>query len=752
MELNEKQEKGLEVAIKRYLDGEKCTTIAGYAGTGKAQPNDTLIPTPSGYKKLGELKIGDKVFDRLGKPTTVTGIFPQGEKEVYEVTFKDGRKTLCNDEHIFTVCTDKGEFVNKTVRQMLDSGLQKADKEWKFKIPKNEAVNYPEQKYDIDPYVIGCFLGDGCCKERQLTFSSNNEESVKEIAKLIGTDYKKNSKFNFNWTFPLKEPRYTIGEYGSRKYLVKKEQTKTLFKNYVDELCCGAESKRIPENYKRGSIEQRLSLVQGLLDTDGTISEGGGRFNIRFTSISIHLIKDLQEVVRSLGYEASISIDNRKEKYRTNVCYTLSINMPNEEKYLMFRLSTKRKIAEKAKAFHKRRDYSKIGIVDIQDLHYKTEMTCIMVDNKEHLYLTNDFIVTHNTSLVKFIINALNVNPDRVCYASFTGQAAEVLRKKGNSNAMTLHKLLYDTIPLPNGGFLRKPKLDIGYDIAVIDEVSMVPKTLMDLLFSHPCYVICLGDPFQLPPINKNEDNHLLDNPDIFLDQIMRQEEDSEIIRLSMNIREGKPIHYFNGKNVKVLPKTSVNTGMLTWADQILVATNKERIRYNNYVRSLLNKGPEPEDGDKVICLHNYWDNINTNGDPLINGTIGILRHPEARKVYFPRFIRPDNPSFDVINADIETEGGIYHNMNLDRKMILTGEKCCDGKISYQLGRLKPKIGERVPKEFAYGYAVTVHKAQGSQWDKVLVLEESFPFGRTEHARWLYTSITRAVDKVVLIR
>ena len=360
---------------------------------------------------------------------------------------------------------------------------------------------------------------------------------------------------------------------------------------------------------------------------------------------------------------------------------------------------------------------------------------------------------TGKSTLVKFIIEALGVEKSKVCYATFTGKAAEVLRKKGNRNACTLHRLLYDHVPLPAGGFLRKPKPAIEYDVVVIDEISMAPKSLVDVLFKHKCYVICLGDPFQLPPVDKDEDNHLLDNPHIFLDQIMRQEEDSEIIQLSMAIREGKPIPDMDGVNVKVMSKDALSTGMLTWADQVLVGTNKERIKYNNWMRTLYgHTSALPEEGDKIICLRNYWEDYSNMGDPLVNGSIGILHCPEEGRVDFPRWVKAPKHYFDVITADFETEDGTYRSLNLDKNMLMTGEKCCDWRVSYQLGKLKNKIGDVIPKEFAYGYAITTHKAQGSEWDKVLVLEERFPFDKTEHARWLYTAVTRASEKLVLLR
>lgn len=359
---------------------------------------------------------------------------------------------------------------------------------------------------------------------------------------------------------------------------------------------------------------------------------------------------------------------------------------------------------------------------------------------------------TGKTTLVKFIIDALDVDKSKVAYASFTGKAAEVLRKKGNPNAMTLHRLLYDSMPRAAGGFYRKPKPKLDYTIVVVDEISMVPKTLIDLLFTHKVYVICLGDPGQLPPIDKNEDNHLLDHPHVFLEEIMRQAAESEIIQLTMKIRNNEPIDYMQGNEIQVLPQNELSTGMLLWADQVLTATNARRLTLNAQIRALLGRGPEPEDGDKVICLRNYWDDSNTEGDPLVNGTIGTIINNFRTWREIPRFVKSDIRKFDVVCCDFVTDEGMFVMTEIDRLMLMTGMKCCDWRLSYKLGQLKQRYGEIVPKEFAYGYAMTYWKAQGSEWDKVLVIEESFPFDKEEHARALYTAATRASDKLVIIK
>ena len=374
--------------------------------------------------------------------------------------------------------------------------------------------------------------------------------------------------------------------------------------------------------------------------------------------------------------------------------------------------------------------------------------------NHEKYTVIAGFAGTGKSTLVRFIIEALDVDDSKVCYATFTGKAAQVLLKKGNKNVVTLHKLLYDSIPRPAGGFMRIPKKSLDYSVVVVDEVSMAPKTLMDLLFKHNVYVICLGDPFQLPPIEKDEDNHLLDNPHIFLDEIMRQAAESEIIRLTMDIREGKTLNISKGNQVHIIPKGALTTGMYDWSDQILVATNLTRHAINDQIREIKGFGKDPCDGDKIICLRNYWDIFSEDGqgDPLVNGTIGILKNPQATHIYVPPYAY--NPGkINVLSGEFVSEmGNDYGLLNMDPKIIRGGESELEWRDKYKLGKLKERIGDVIPKEFAYGYAITCHKAQGSEWDKVLVIEEDFPRVKLEHARWLYTAATRAVDKLVIRR
>lgn len=358
---------------------------------------------------------------------------------------------------------------------------------------------------------------------------------------------------------------------------------------------------------------------------------------------------------------------------------------------------------------------------------------------------------TGKSTLVKFIISALNLQPEDVAYVTFTGKAASVLRHKGCPNAMTAHKLLYFSKRMPNGRFVFKPRptLEGNYSLIVVDEISMLPNDLWELLLSHKKHVIALGDPFQIPPIDKKADNHVLDKPHIFLDEIMRQATESEIIRLTMDIRDYKAPEYFKGEEIQVLRPHEVVDGMYHWADQIICATNRKRHEINNYMRQAAGRGIEPESGDKIICCRNCWDKVDMTGDnALVNGTIGTLGEFAAGFQSYPIFGFPEVP---VMHAQILTTDGVFEEVVMDYQALKEGKPFLTSEQAYQIYR-RPDLKNLEPVEFNYGYAITGHRAQGSEWDKVLVFEEKFPFDKEEHARWLYTAATRASEKLVLVR
>lgn len=361
------------------------------------------------------------------------------------------------------------------------------------------------------------------------------------------------------------------------------------------------------------------------------------------------------------------------------------------------------------------------------------------------------------STLVTFIIAALGVDPhEDVAYVAFTGKAATVLAQKGCPNAITAHKLLYDACQQPDGSYIFIPKeeLDKNFKVIVVDEVSMLPVGMWKQLLSHHVYVLALGDPFQLPPISKNDDNHILDHPHVFLDEIMRQAQESEIIRFSMHVREGKSVSSYqaDNKEVMILSPKDLYKDVYLWADQVLCATNEKRTEINALFREYRGFGVEPEIGDKIIGLHNRWEFCSRDGKdmPLTNGTIGTITSFRKRSIWLPQYVSSFPYLYMYTNMDAE-DGSIFKNIPIDYPYLKTGQRTLTDRQLMMMKKSK-RFPYGPPYDFAYAYAITYWKAQGSQWDKVLALEEGHPFDRETHLKAIYTAITRASKKLVWVK
>jgi exodeoxyribonuclease-5 len=365
--------------------------------------------------------------------------------------------------------------------------------------------------------------------------------------------------------------------------------------------------------------------------------------------------------------------------------------------------------------------------------------------NKEPYTCIAGYAGTGKSTLVQFIIGALNLHPEDVCYVAYTGKAAQVLRTKGCPNAMTAHKLLYKSIRKDDGSYVHIPHDNIfPYALIVVDEVSMLPKVMWELLLRHRRHVIALGDPGQLPPVAA-EQHKVLESPHIFLDEIMRQEEESEIIRLTMDIRAGKPLMPQMGQEVRIVDKDELlQDGFLTWADQILVGKNNTRQSINRFIRKALfgTDNPDPIIGDRIICLHNEWGCVNETGDALVNGLSGTISGLEWT------FENPWMKKTPILTFQPDFEGaGEFENLEVDYRIFHENLPTVT-KENYK--QIPPWYH---PKQFDYAYAITCHKSQGSEYDKVIVLEEFLKGeSKEDHARWLYTAATRAAKKLIIVR
>lgn len=415
-----------EEQIKIVSASEDRIVVNASAGSGKAQPDYTIIPTPDGYKTLDELTIGDYVFDRYGKPTKVLGIFPQGEKEIFEVELCDHTVIECCEDHLWSYYYKRGKTLKTaSLKEIKNMNWKEKDcrghNVFNITIPRlvNSVTFNKNINLDIPPYVMGCFLGDGCCTEPYLTISSNDEELVKTIGEMLNFTYKKRSTRNYSWDF------YNNG---------KKIRTDLFFKEYTQELCCLCGNKKIPEDYLFGTEEQRLELLQGLMDTDGNC--GDGRHSAQFCTTSKQLAEDVLNLSRSLGFYSNVKVFNRTNK--KSIEYTVYIYTPNEKTYQLFRLSRKKEKALTWINKEKRLKHKVNTIRDIRSTGRKASMRCILVDNKEHLYLTNNYVVTHNTlCAVNRLLEILQrgIEPTKIVFITFTNAAAAEMRERAGDAA-----------------------------------------------------------------------------------------------------------------------------------------------------------------------------------------------------------------------------------------------------------------------------------------------------------------------------
>ncbi|MCM2449394.1 ATP-dependent DNA helicase [Agrobacterium vitis] len=343
---------------------------------------------------------------------------------------------------------------------------------------------------------------------------------------------------------------------------------------------------------------------------------------------------------------------------------------------------------------------------------------------------------TGKTTLARHF--AENVDGD-VLFAAFTGKAAQVLRSRGATTARTIHSLIYrprgeeEVSDEETGKTSMTPMFSVNRQspvakaaLIVIDECSMVDEQLGRDLMSFGTPILVLGDPGQLPPVTGGG-FFTEQAPDYLLTDIHRQARDNPIIQLAMQIREGKEImHGDYGSTARVISKNEVTQDLVLNCAQVLVGTNKTRRRYNKRLRELKGFTADyPQSGDKLVCLRN--DQVKG----LLNGSLWqvMTSSRETVKPGMNLLIKPEDDDMDRGAAKIKLLKAAFEDV--ETEIPWTTRKRYD--------------------EFDYGYALTVHKAQGSQWNNVVLFDESWAF-RDTRERWLYTAVTRAAETLTIVR
>jgi len=341
-------------------------------GWGKAVPLDTKIPAPveKGFIKMGDIKVGDTIFNTNGDPTTVTSVFPQGSINIYEITFSDGRTAKCCANHLWTISDykDKNRYYVLPLKEIYKD--YKTSKGYKYYIPTmTEPVKYPTQKVYYDPYMIGV-LAASDYQNMVPCFKDDTGYIIDKISRNIqqGTFY------------------YEITPSESSKGWWNFHCYDTALKLYSKNVI-------LPNAYLYNDINIRLELIRGLFDEAGAIIEEKGTYKILFMPVrpSLRLLKRVRDLLLGFGY--FVKMDTEKG--------ALKVSVPHSHIQHLFTLPEMVQFGKDIENIPNKIDFYHLKIVDIKEV-YQDEAQCITVDDKNHMFLTEGFLPTHNTFCVAY--------------------------------------------------------------------------------------------------------------------------------------------------------------------------------------------------------------------------------------------------------------------------------------------------------------------------------------------------------------
>jgi len=411
-------------------DGDASVILAATAGSGKEQPLFCKVLTPTGWRQMGDLKPGDSVLTPTGELSKITNIYPQGLKAAYKINFSDGSFTYAGKEHLWCVQTRDQRSSGSPHHQVLTTDkisekLYRTDCngiKYKFYyIPLTDIV-YPEKSLPIDPYLLGCLLGDGgISQQSQISFTNSDSFIVDQIHELV-------QPFGVR----LLERKNVTGQ-----YIISKPQEDA---DHYNELITALRKlglmghlsveKFIPQEYMTASKEQRFRLLNGLLDTDGYPENN----TIVITLSSKLLVDNIVELVNSIG--GVVYVRPKQGRYKKNniyiecnQAYVMHICLPEELKYRAFTLPRKAEVLVK-KGISTYVPYRAFESIEYFDT---VECQCIEIDHPDHLYVTDNHIVTHNTHSTVGRLNRMvenGVDPSRMIFFSFTNDAVDELKRR----------------------------------------------------------------------------------------------------------------------------------------------------------------------------------------------------------------------------------------------------------------------------------------------------------------------------------
>lgn len=399
--------------ITKGLKDCTLTTIIANTGIGKALTLATPILTDKGFVYMRDIKVGDKVFARNGECYPVTAIYPQGEKEVYRVSFEDGTYVNCCKDHLWIYKTTddivrRNEWRVDSLYNIMQNHPIRRGKSLNLCIPVCERMNFTKKELPLNPYVLGALLGDGGFTTDRISFTTIDESLVEKLNSLL---------VDFNGSF--------VKNKSNLQYLFKSNDVREnkLYRciQHLGLLDKNSSNKFIPKEYLYSSIEDRLELIRGLVDTDGTVTSRG--FVSYFTG-SRNLKNAFVFLVQSLGYRCRVHKYFRSKKNLPE--YKVFVSAKTDELF-----SSKHRFEQYSHSYKSKREnhYDILKIVNIEKLPYKERMQCITVDSPDHSFICKDFIVTHNTWLEIIMGSYLQLQNIRVLQG-VTEMSEDIMRDR----------------------------------------------------------------------------------------------------------------------------------------------------------------------------------------------------------------------------------------------------------------------------------------------------------------------------------
>lgn len=411
---------GIIEAMQRLIDDKiDILSLSMPPGTGKAQPLLSKVLTPYGFRRMGDLKIGDEIISGENRVSHVIGIYPQGVKPVYEVEFDDGSKCKCTDEHLWKCQTrddrrrSRGHGGEKyrviELKEMMQNLYVEGGKRKNYSIDYVEPIDFPKKDLPLHPYVMGVLLGDGGFTQTSVGVSFPDDFIREKVERLLPDGDCLSHRDEYDYRIKRKQRNN------------QQSDTKQILQRYYLD-GCGSSDKFIPYGYLLASKEDRYELLAGLLDTDGCINGS----TIEFDSTSRELASNVVELVHSLGGFASIRYSETwytkdGERVPCKDSYRVLIEFPDTgNKYFS--------LPRKADRYNPKRKTIKRFVKSVRYL-YDDYCQCIMIDDPCHLYITDDYIITHNTTLAEMFLSGwIGWDPDACnLFSSHSGHVTRMV-------------------------------------------------------------------------------------------------------------------------------------------------------------------------------------------------------------------------------------------------------------------------------------------------------------------------------------